>query len=93
MNWQHMWDTAGTQLVTFGLKVAGAILVWLVGRWLISLSVRLLSAALGRQRVDATPVHSASGDLRSAFREQLPGGPFKVGRRRNDGRESPCAPC
>lgn len=41
-------------LVSVGLKVVGAILVWVIGRWLIALSMRLLSAGLTRQRVDAT---------------------------------------
>jgi small conductance mechanosensitive channel len=41
-------------LVGVGLKVLGAIIVWVVGRWLISLSMRLLSVALTRQHVDAT---------------------------------------
>src|SRR6185436_16227740 len=54
MDWQHMWDIASPQLVTFGFKVAGAIAVWLIGRWLIALTTRLLSAALQRQHIDAT---------------------------------------
>jgi small conductance mechanosensitive channel len=54
MDWQRVWDTATAQLTTFGLKAAGAIAVWLIGRWLIHLAVRLLSTALGRQRVDPT---------------------------------------
>src|SRR5689334_21146171 len=54
MDWTHIWDSAGPQLVTFGLKVAGAIAVWIIGRWLIALAVRLLSAALTRQHVDPT---------------------------------------
>ena len=41
-------------LIGIGLKVAGAIVVWVVGRWLISLSMRLLSAGLTRQHVEAT---------------------------------------
>jgi len=54
MDFQKIIETASAQLVTFGLKVAGAIAVWLVGRWLIGLTVRLLSSALTRQRVDPT---------------------------------------
>jgi len=54
MDWQRVWDTASTQLTTFGLKIVGAILVWIIGRWLIRLSTRLLSSALDRQRVDPT---------------------------------------
>ena len=41
-------------LVTVGWKIAGAILLWLVGRWLIRLSVRMLSHALAGQHVDDT---------------------------------------
>jgi small conductance mechanosensitive channel len=54
MDWQRVWDTASGQLTTFGLKAAGAIAIWIIGRWLIGLAVRLLSSALDRQRVDAT---------------------------------------
>ena len=54
MDWDHIWATASTQLTTFGLRVVGAIAVWLIGRWLIGLSVRLLSAALNKQNVDPT---------------------------------------
>lgn len=47
---QHWQDLA----VGVGLKVLGAILVWIIGRWLIGLALRLLVAALGRQHVDPT---------------------------------------
>jgi small conductance mechanosensitive channel len=49
-----MIETASTQLTTFGLKVLGAIAVWIVGRWLIGMTIRLISAALTRQQVDPT---------------------------------------
>ena len=54
MDWERIWATVSTQLTTFGLKVAGAIAVWIIGRWLIALAVRLLSGALTRQEVDPT---------------------------------------
>jgi len=41
-------------LINIGLKIAGAIVVWVVGRWLIGLAMRLLSAGLTRQHVEAT---------------------------------------
>lgn len=41
-------------VLTVGLKLVGAILVWLVGRWLIGLAMRLLSAALTREHVEPT---------------------------------------
>ncbi len=54
MDWNQIMATASTQLTTFGLKVIGAIAVWIVGRWLIGLTVRLVSKGLGRQDVDPT---------------------------------------
>src|SRR4029453_4265737 len=41
-------------VVGVGLKVLGAIAVWIIGRWLIGLAMRLLTAGLTRQHVDAT---------------------------------------
>jgi len=40
--------------VAIALKIAGAIIVWVVGRWLIGLAMRLLSAGLTRQHVEPT---------------------------------------
>ena len=40
--------------IAIGFKVVGAIGFWLIGRWLISLAVRLVSNALERQKVDPT---------------------------------------
>jgi len=54
MDWQRVWETASAQLTTFGLKVAGAIAVWIIGRWLIGFAVRLLLAGLERQQIDRT---------------------------------------
>jgi len=53
-------DVSGTmQVITtyavgIGFKIVGAIVFWLLGRWLISLAVRLVSSALERQKVDPT---------------------------------------
>jgi small conductance mechanosensitive channel len=54
MNWQQIADNATAQLTSFGLKAAGAVVVWIVGRYLIGLAIRLVSAALTRQHVDPT---------------------------------------
>lgn len=54
MNWQQISDTVTTQLASFGLKAAGALAVWIVGRYLIGLAIRLVSAGLSRQQVDPT---------------------------------------
>ena len=49
-------QTATTMLTTVGLKILGAIAIWIIGRWLISLSLRLISAALTKQKIDPTLV-------------------------------------
>ena len=41
-------------LVAFGLKVIGAIAVFIIGRWLIHLVTRLVGAAMTRQEIDPT---------------------------------------
>ena len=41
-------------VVAVGLRIAGAIVVWAIGRWLIAFSMRLLSAGLTRQQVEPT---------------------------------------
>ena len=40
--------------VSIGLKVIGAIVIWIIGRWLIALATRLSTNALERQKIDAT---------------------------------------
>src|SRR6266513_5766252 len=53
-------DVSGTmQLVTtyaigIGFKIVSAIVFWLIGRWLIGLAIRLVTASLERQKVDPT---------------------------------------
>jgi small conductance mechanosensitive channel len=40
--------------IAVGFKVIGAIVFWLIGRWLISFAVRMVSSALEKQKVDPT---------------------------------------
>jgi len=40
--------------VSIGLKVIGAIVIWIIGRWLIALATRLSTNALERQKIDST---------------------------------------
>jgi small conductance mechanosensitive channel len=54
IDWNHMLET-GTEIVTrVGLQILGAIAVWVVGRWLISMAVSLATRGLARQKVDPT---------------------------------------
>lgn len=41
-------------LVAFGLKALGAIVAFIVGRWLIGLACRMIGGVMTRQEVDAT---------------------------------------
>jgi small conductance mechanosensitive channel len=55
MNTEAIWTFLSTQGADFGLKILGAIAAWIVGRWLISLAVKLIGKALERgQKLDAT---------------------------------------
>ena len=54
MDFNQIMQTITTIAIAFGLKIIGAIVVWVVGRYLIGLAVRLVSNALERQRVDPT---------------------------------------
>ncbi|MGY6529532.1 MAG: mechanosensitive ion channel family protein [Cyanobacterium sp.] len=47
-------QTVREQLATFGFKLVGAILLWIIGQWLIKKGIRLLSRLLKRQSVDIT---------------------------------------
>ncbi len=49
-------QVAVAQLTTFGLKLLGAIAIWIIGRRLIALAVRVTTAAIRRQPIDETLV-------------------------------------
>lgn len=51
---QKMMDTALEKLTTVGLAVLGALVLYLVGRWLINWMVNLVQRGLERQKVDPT---------------------------------------
>ena len=51
------WDQMQPILLAFGLKVLGAIVVFIVGRWLIGVAARLMAGAMTRQHVDPTVQH------------------------------------
>jgi len=47
-------DTVLTLLTTVGLRIVGALLLYLVGRWLISHVIGLVTRGMERQKVDPT---------------------------------------
>lgn len=58
MNTQVIWNFLSTQGADFGLKILGALAAWIVGRWLIGVTLRMIGAALKRGgKVDQTLTH------------------------------------
>ena len=51
------WEQMQPILIAFGFKVIGAIVVFIVGRWLIGLAATLMGRAMTRQHVDPTVQH------------------------------------
>lgn len=47
-------QTIKEQLAGFGVKLVGAVLLWIIGQWLIGKAIRLLSRLLKRQNIDLT---------------------------------------
>lgn len=54
MDWTQLSQQLADTALFVGLRLIGALVVWIVGRSLINLAVRMVSAALGRQHVDPT---------------------------------------
>jgi small conductance mechanosensitive channel len=47
-------QTVTTMLTAVGLKILGAIAIWIIGRWLIAFALRLIGGPLTKQRIDPT---------------------------------------
>ena len=63
VNLSAMMQTATTILTAVGLKILGAIAIWVVGRWLISLALRLIVRALTKQKIDFTLIRYIHSSL------------------------------
>jgi hypothetical protein len=53
-NLSPITQTVTTMLTTVGLKILGAIAIWIIGRWLIAFALRLIGGPLTEQRIDPT---------------------------------------
>lgn len=68
MNLQTVWIFLSTQGVGFGLKLLGAIVVWIVRRWLIRWAVQLFGVAMERgKKLDLTLTHYLKSTLTILF--------------------------
>jgi small conductance mechanosensitive channel len=65
-NFGVMMQTVTAVLTAVGLKILGAIAIWIIGRWLIGLALNMMGKALTRQKIDRTLIryiHSAVAAL------------------------------
>jgi small conductance mechanosensitive channel len=63
MNIDHILLTIQDQGVTIGLRVLGALAIWIVGRFMIRTVLRVIDSALTRRRTDATLIRYAHSML------------------------------
>ena len=54
MDLNALAQNASTTLINVAWKIAGAVALWLVGRWLISLALDMIGRAATRQQFDVT---------------------------------------
>jgi small conductance mechanosensitive channel len=64
MDLNALFQNAIVTLVALGWKLAGAVALWFVGRWLISFAIRLVGQALDKQQGDVTLTRYAQTTLR-----------------------------
>jgi small conductance mechanosensitive channel len=53
-NVSHLAQQGYTLLLALGIKILEALALWIVGRWLISFSVSLITRGMSRQKIDPT---------------------------------------
>jgi len=63
MNWNSLLQLLQEKATTVGLQILGAIVLYIVGRWLISLVVGAVQRVLTKQRVEPTVLRFAGNTL------------------------------
>jgi small conductance mechanosensitive channel len=66
LNLSAMMQTVTAVLTAVGLRLLGAIAIWIIGRWLIGIALRMIGSALRKQKIDPTLIryiHSAVAAL------------------------------
>src|SRR5271170_2711488 len=66
MDFTHMSSLAQQGyglLIALGIKIVEALALWIVGRWLIGFSVRLIDRAMTRQKIDPTLIRYFNNTL------------------------------
>ena len=63
MDWNLILAQLEQKATTVGLQIIGAIVLYIIGRWLINLVVSAMQKALGFQRVEPTVLRFAGNAL------------------------------
>jgi small conductance mechanosensitive channel len=67
MNWNSIGQVIQERAATVGLQIVGAIILYIVGRWLISLVVGAVHRVLTRQKIEPTVMRFAGNTLSVAL--------------------------
>src|SRR5262245_54141065 len=67
MDLMGMYESSKPVVIAFALKVLGAIVLYIIGRWLIGLVGSLLTRALERQKVEPTIVRYVGNTINVAL--------------------------
>src|SRR5262245_16518308 len=57
MDWNSFTQNVVVWLTQFGLKVLGAIALWVIGRWLIGFAIGLMRRAVSKRPIEPTVVN------------------------------------
>jgi small conductance mechanosensitive channel len=71
MNWTAVATFLQEKAASVGLQIIGALLLYIAGRWLISMVVHAVQRVLGRQRVEPTVLRFAGNTLSVALNVTL----------------------
>ena len=63
MNFENLTQTVFVWLTAFGLKVLGAIALWVIGRWLIYFAVGMVTKALKKRPIEPTIINYLSSTI------------------------------
>src|SRR6201988_5107736 len=67
MDWNSIAKFLQERAATIGLQILGALVLYIIGRWLISFAVGTLQKVLARQKVEPTVVRFAGNVLAVAL--------------------------
>src|SRR5689334_20262668 len=63
MNWNVIVTFVETKAASVGLEILGALALYIVGRWLISMVVGAVQRVMARQQIDPTVLRFASNTV------------------------------